>query len=55
MYNMKDLSETDYTYISKMLKKFSIKNLKATFTLINSYKYIKPALNNKSMMNQLKY
>ena len=32
-----------------------MKNLKAAFTLIDSYKYIKPALNDELMVNQLKY
>ena len=45
------LTINQHTCISKVLKKFFMENLKAAFTLINSYKYIKPALNNKLMMN----
>ena len=42
-------------YISKVLKEFSVEDSKAVSTTIDSYKYIKLALDNKPMANQLEY
>ena len=44
-----------HTYIDKVLKDFSMNNLKTVYTSIDSFKYIKSALKDKLMTNQLKY
>ena len=44
-----------HAYIDKVLKDFSINNLKAVYTLIHSYEYMKSALKDEPMTNQLKY
>ena len=49
------LTMDQHAYIDKVLKKFSMENLKAAFTPIDGYKYIKPALDDEPMVNQLEY
>ena len=44
-----------HAYIDKVLKNFSMNNLKTVYTSIDSYEYIKPALKGESMTDQLKY
>lgn len=49
------LSIDQSTYVTKVLKEFSMNKLKAVSTSIDSYKCIKSAMNNKPMADQLKY
>lgn len=44
-----------YAYVNKILKKFAMNNLKVVYISINSYRYIKSALKNEAITNQLKY
>ena len=49
------LTMDQHAYISKVLKEFSMENSKAVSTPIDGYEYIKPALDDEPMANQLEY
>ena len=49
------LTIDQHVYIERVFKDFTMKDLKPVYTSIDSYKYIKSVLKDKSMINQLKY